>query len=205
MRLVVLWMVGFAFFLVTRAALAGPPAMPPKPAESAEARPSSVPEYDDYRLTLLLSDASAVALLLGTAAVSENETIATGFVVAGLGTYALGGPIIHLVHEQPGRALGSFGLRVGLPAVGISMGVGLALGCGSGEGSEWCALAAILFGGVMAIGGAVTAMIIDDSMLGRAPKKPPKNEAYRSSVRLGLAPLFDPNKKTLGMSLVGGF
>jgi hypothetical protein len=205
MRLVVLWMVVFALIFASRAALAGPPAVPPKPSESAEAGSPSVPEYDDYRLTLLLSDATAVSILIGTAAVSENETIATGFVVAGLGTYALGGPVIHFVHEQPGRAFGSFGLRVGLPAVGISMGVGLALSCSSGEGEGWCQLAAVLFGGVIAIGGAVTAMIIDDSILGRAPKKPPKNEAHRSSFRLGLAPLIDPNKKALGMSLVGGF
>ena len=202
MRLVLLWMLGFVLCF-TRVAHAGPPASLPKPSESAESPP--VPQYDDYRLTLMFSDAAAISLLIGTAAVSENETIATGFVVAGLGTYALGGPIIHFVHKQPARGFGSFGLRVGLPLVGISMGVGLAAGCGSGDGSEWCAVGAIIFGGVIAVGGALTAMIVDDSILGRAPRNPRKDEARRSSLRLGLAPLFDPSKKTLGMSLMGGF
>ena len=204
MRLVVAWMVGFAL-LVTRVAHAGPPALSPEPSESAEARSSPAPEYDDYRLTLLFSDLTAVSLLIGTAAVSDNETIATGFVAAGLGTYALGGPIIHFVHKQPGRGFTSLGLRVGLPLVGISLGIGLAAACGSGEGAEWCAVGAVLFGGVIAVGGAVTAMIIDDSILGKAPKNPKKDQATRSSFRLGLAPLFDPSKRTLGMSLVGGF
>jgi hypothetical protein len=204
MRLVALWVVGFALSF-TRVTHAGPPALSPQPSESAEARSPPAPEYDDYRLTLLLSDLTAVSLLIGTAAVSDNETIATGFVVAGLGTYALGGPIIHFAHKQPTRGFGSFGLRVGLPLVGISIGVGLAAGCGSGEGSEWCAVGAIIFGGVIAGGGALTAMIVDDSILGKAPKNPKKDEAARSSFRLGLAPIFDPKKRTLGMSLVGGF
>jgi hypothetical protein len=207
MRLVFGWMVGCILF-VTGVAHAGPPALPPNPSESAETSESSEPEYDDYRLTLLLSDLSAVSLLIGTAAVSENETIATGFVVAGLGTYALGGPIIHFAHRQPGRGFTSLGLRVGLPGAGILIGVGLAASCAgeSGETAGWCVVGAVIFGGVVAVGGALTAMIIDDSILGRAPKNPPRDTARRTSTfRAGLAPLFDPRKKALGISLVGDF
>jgi hypothetical protein len=197
-------MVGL-FLFVTGVAHAGPPALSPKPSESAESSGSSVPEYDDYRLTLLLSDATAISLLLGTAAVSENEAIATGFVVAGLGTYALGGPIIHFAHQQPARGFTSLGLRVGLPGAGILVGTGLLLGCPPND-EGWCAVGAVIFGGVIAVGGALTAMIIDDSMLGRAPRNPPKDTARRTNTfRAGFASLFDPRKKALGVSLVGDF
>ena len=204
MRLVLIWMVGFVLF-VTEVAHAGPPALSPKPSESAETSGSGEQEYDDYRLTLVLSDATAISLLLGTAAVSENETISTGFVLAGLGTYALGGPIIHFAHDQPARGFTSLGLRVGLPGAGVLVGAGLLMGCPPND-EGWCAVGAVIFGGVIAVGGALTAMIIDDSMLGRAPKNPPKDQVRRTTAfRAGLAPLFDPKKRALGLSLVGDF
>ena len=172
--------------------------------------PSSVtteePEYDDYRLSLLGSDAAALSLLVVGAIVSDdNETIGNFGLVGGVATYALGGPIIHFTHEQPGRALGSFALRVGLPGAGVLIIAGLASSCQSG-GDGWCEVGAVVVGGTVLLGGFLTAMIVDDGFLGKAPKSRAKNETRDAqSFQAGLAPLIDPKKKSVGLSLVGAF
>jgi hypothetical protein len=165
------------------------------------------PEYDDYRLSLVGNDAAAISMLVLAAVLADDNRVVANWSLAGsAATFALGGPIIHLVHEQPGRALGSFGLRVGLPVTGIALGVGMILSCGAGEGSEWCALAGAMIGGTIMLGGVVTAMIVDDGFLGRAPKPRPKDASRAtSSFQASLAPLIDPKKRSLGLSLIGAF
>jgi hypothetical protein len=170
--------------------------------------PSSVteeePEYDDYRLSLLGSDAAALSLVvLGTLVYDDNEPIGNFGLFGGVATYALGGPIVHFTHEQPGRALGSFALRVGLPGAGVLIIAGLASSC-QGGGDGWCEVGAVVVGGTVLLGGFVTAIIVDDGFLGRVPKAP-KNETRASSFQAGLAPLIDPKRRSVGLSLVGGF
>ena len=92
-------------------------------------------------------------------------------------------------------------LRYGLIVAAL---FGLAVACAPGEAEGWCVYGALLFGVVIAAGGALTAMIVDDGFLGKAPKKPPK-AASRHTFRAGLAPLVDLDKKALGLSLVGDF
>ena len=163
------------------------------------------PEYDDYRLSLLASDLTAISLVfLGAVVYDDNEAIGNFGLAGGVATYALGGPILHVAHEQPGRALGSFALRLGLPGAGILIVAGLASSCQSG-GEGWCEVGAVVVGGTVMLGGFVTAMIVDDGFLGRAPKAQPKNETRASSFQAGLAPLIDPKKRSVGLSLVGAF
>jgi hypothetical protein len=164
------------------------------------------PEYDDYRLSLLGSDLTAISLVVvGALVYDDNDAIGNFALLGGFATYALGGPIIHLVHEQPGRALGSLALRVGLPGAGVLIIAGLASSCQSG-GDGGCEAGAVLVGGTLFLGGFVTAMIVDDGFLGKVPKSRAKNETRdASSFQAGLAPLIDPKKKSVGLSLVGAF
>ena len=148
--------------------------------------------YDDYRLTLVALDAAALVMVLGAAA-AENELLAVG----GVGTYALGAPVVHLAHGQPGRSLISLTLRVGVPALGIAIMTTSLASC------ESCAGGAI-FGGVVVLGGIVTAIIVDDAFLGNVPKPLPQTER-RSSLRIGVSPIIEPKAKPLGLSLLGAF
>jgi hypothetical protein len=85
---------------------------------------------------------------------------------AGGVTYLVGGPVVHLAHGRPGAALGSAGLRVGLPLVGGL--ISLAAYCGDG-GGELCGLA-VLPGAVV---GALGAIAIDASLLSWEKEPPP--------------------------------
>jgi hypothetical protein len=200
-----LWVVALCLGLA-QAAHAAPPSHPNRASPSAKAEPAEELEYDDYRLTLLANDAAAISLVITGAILEDNDTVTTALVAAGVGAYALGGPIIHLVHQQNARALQSFGLRVGLPGAGLLLATGMALSCGDAEGSEWCVYGAVVIGGVAAIGGILAAIIVDDAILGKAPKRQASKPAARPrSFQAGLAPLVDPKKGTVGLSLVGAF
>jgi hypothetical protein len=45
--------------------------------------------------------------------------------VLGVGLYLFGPPLIHLSHDNPGRAAGSLALRVALPLAGLVVGAGV--------------------------------------------------------------------------------
>jgi hypothetical protein len=166
-------------------------------ARTAESEADPELDYDDYRLTMVAVDATAVALV-AAGVYLDHEDVTPALALVGVGTYVLGGPIIHLAHEQSGRALGSIGLRVGLPATGLLVGGALAASCGGA--SEWCLVGAVLFGGVIGLGGVLAAIIVDDAVLGRAPKP-----ATKSAARVALTPLLDPKRRAAGLSLVGAF
>ena len=193
----------------SRIAEAAPPtawAEPPGRSRAPSPVTADETEYDDYRLSLLASDAVAISLVVaGGVAYDDDKTLGNLGLLGGTATYALAAPILHLVHEQPGRALGSFALRVGLPTVGVLIFAGLAVPCqDEGEGEGWCAYGAAIVGGTVMLGGVATAMIIDDVFLGRAPKAP-KNESGGSSLRAGFAPSVDPKRRSLGLSIFGVF
>lgn len=155
--------------------------------------------------TLVLSDAAAVTTIV-TGVAMDND--GSGPLIAtGIGMYALVPGVVHLTHDQPGRAAISAGIRVGLPAVGVGIGVALAAGCDgphvndAGETeTDLCPVGAAVFGGLIASIGALTAVIIDDSTLGEVPaEKPPPRTTW------SVAPLVSPRRSALGMSVVGAF
>jgi hypothetical protein len=80
-----------------------------------------------------------------------------------IGSYSLVPPLIHLAHGHPGKALGSLGLRVGLPAGGGWIGflIGLVAG-GGGLGGLFAGVVAFTIG---AIGGGVAAQVVDAAVL----------------------------------------
>jgi hypothetical protein len=164
------------------------------------ADPTPTVEYDDYRLILLGADLAAISMVVGAGFTGDQDT-AISLVAVGTGAYVLGGPVIHLGFGQPWRALGSFGLRVGLPLSGLFVGGLLALGCPPGD--IVCADYASGVTAINALGGVLAAMIIDDAFLGKAPKPVPETEGDGFS--FGVAPLFERGRKGAGLSFVGAF
>jgi hypothetical protein len=81
------------------------------------------------------------------------------FWIAG-GGYLFGAPIVHLVHENPGRAALSFGMRVALPLA--FFGTGLIIeDCPRGD---FCGLASFVIGVPL---GMATAIALDASLVAR--------------------------------------
>lgn len=188
-------MLGSCLFLA-RGVHAAAPVAEPQPSESSAWMPP--PEYEDYRLTLFAVDATSVSLLVGGAIVYQDVDLSAMLLVAGFGGYFLGGPIVHLGYGQPLRALGSFGLRVGLPVTAVWM-AGLVAPCETGETEFIC-------GGVFGFAGALAAMLIDDIVLGKVTRPYEGPDVYgESSFSMGFLPQFEPKKKFAGLSLVGAF
>jgi hypothetical protein len=81
--------------------------------------------------------------------------------VAALGgaVYLFGGPVVHTVKDDFPKALGAFGLLVGLPVTGALIGYGASSGCSADD----CRGEAAVWGGVT---GAVLAPLVDGLALG---------------------------------------
>jgi len=82
------------------------------------------------------------------------------------GGYLLGAPIVHLAHGNPGRAVASLGLRVGLPVAFVGVGTVLE-DC---QGQDFCGLASVLIGVPL---GMATAIALDAAVLSRDTVKRP--------------------------------
>jgi hypothetical protein len=96
-----------AIAALARVAAAEPPAVAtPTPPDPPAGEPS-------YRFQTATVDAIAIGL---TTLAFSAKSDGSGYL--GIGTYLLGAPIVHIVHDHPGRAAGSFGLRVLLPFIG---------------------------------------------------------------------------------------
>lgn len=177
----------------------------PEPAPQQAPGEAPEPEYDDYRMALLAIDVVAVSATVAGLVMSENGREDTGsyLIVGGLGVYAFGSPIVHLAHGQPKRSFWSLGLRVGVPIIGFLIGYSAATQCGSNDAVCYTGL---IFGGSLLFGGPVAAMILDDGFIGKVPKPRPGETALRTpSLELGMRPIVDLEKGTLGLSLVGAF
>ena len=111
--------------------------------------------------------------------------------------FAVGGPAFHLIHREPWRALGSFGLRAGLPVLGGAIGIGLVATCPPAEGDYGnCGLGELIIG---AATGVVAASLIDGLALAReSPKSSP-------NLRISLTPFISPDGTTRELRLRGSF
>lgn len=136
-----------------------------------------------YGQPILVADVAALGLVLtGLASSRSSPTAAKVLVLGGLATYGLGGPIVHLAHDNPGRALGSVGLRVGMPVVaGL---IGIAVEKSSCQPAEWfCGVAGMTLGGLAGIAGAVA---VDAAVLAWAPRADVKVAPMLGGGRLGM-------------------
>lgn len=123
-----------------------PPSSPPRPAPPLAAPPG--PTRTWYGSEVLGADALALSMFV-VAAQQDSGT----FAALGLGTYLLGGGVVHVVEGRGGTAVASVGLRAGAPIVGGALGL---LTCTSGDG-----LGCLGKLGVGLLGGVVTAITID--------------------------------------------
>jgi hypothetical protein len=125
----------------------------------------------------------SLALIVGSIALvdsgGDSPSAALGW--GALGTYTLGTPILHLVHENPGRAFASLGIRVGAPiALGV---IGAAAEDCANHGGDFCGLGGALVGATMGIVAAVT---IDAAVF--AYDDPPEGTAVAPRFRVALSP-----------------
>jgi len=111
-------------------------AQDPPPDEAGQPRGPS------ERLQILMGDVTAVGLFLSGAAFEgkdgQDTQLADGLRYAALGGYLLAGPVVHVQHGHPGRAIVSLFLRAALPVAGAYIGRSSAtctgdLLCGLGE------------------------------------------------------------------------
>jgi hypothetical protein len=128
---------------------------------------------------------------------NSRSDLAETLVWAPVVGFAVGGPAIHLVHREPWRALGSFGLRVGLPVLGGAIGTGLIATCPPAEGDYGnCGIAELLLG---AAAGVLAASLIDGLALAR--ESPPSSP----NLRLSLSPFISPDGTIRELRLRGSF
>ena len=73
-----------------------------------------------YGSHTLVADAIPASLFL--LAIPVDNDSETGFWAAGALTFAVGAPSVHVAHGRPGAALGSLGLRLSVPIVGMFFG-----------------------------------------------------------------------------------
>lgn len=164
---------------------------PAPPAGAAP--PATVSRW--YGWQTLVTDGAAIGLVTGGIVLDEashvsSSVLADGVIGLGVASYALGGPIVHFAHRNPGRAFASLALRIGLP---IILGYGaIAIICG--DSGEFCGLVAIPGGAL----GIATAITLDASVLAR--DQVPVNRAAFSIV-----PTLRVDRERASIGLIGTF
>jgi len=173
-----------------------PPIEPFQPIPPVQEPP---PESQSYMRTIAGVDVVAGAAvttgaLLGMICFSntfygeENDhascPMAVGAFVGGFGVYAIGSPVVHMTRGNPGRALASLALRVGLPAAAIAM----TIDDEADDSSGWLILGTV--GGAMLFDW----MVLARPGLGDSPRPPPSMQPAftptRGGATLGLGGVF---------------
>jgi hypothetical protein len=136
-----------------------------------------------YGWQTLATDGAAVGLISASLATADNGRNSPSSALAwgALGAYALGAPVMHFVHENPGRGLASFGMRVGGPIL-LGFTGAMLENCGGG-GGDFCGLGGALIGTSLGIIGAVA---VDAAVFAYDDK--PENEVALRGLRIGLGP-----------------
>ncbi len=168
---------------------------PPVQVVFAEARPeaksgeAAARQSSWYGYQGMMVDGAAAALIVGGAKTEMPHLFALSFA-----TYALGAPIVHLVHGSPGKFVADLGIRLGAPVVGGLTGAGIVCLV---DGS--CAsIDAAIGGGLGIIAGGVAAMVIDYAALSHEPKK---EEKWDGKARISPTVAATPSGGSVG---VGG-
>ncbi len=139
-----------------------------------------------YGWQIIIPDALGYA---GVASGLITETRALAF--AGAGSYWLGAPTVHLLHDRVGAAAASFGLR----SVTIALGSG-ALLCFDNQGDDeatnpWCPVLALT-----SIASAVPAIALDQTLLAYEEVDIPTTT---------VSPWIDPARGSAGVGVYGRF
>jgi hypothetical protein len=153
------------------------------PSESIHPLPFEEAPSRWYGWQTLAADGASLALSIGAIGVagSGSDTPSEALAWGALATYALAAPVVHWVHENPGRGFASLGLRVGGPIVLGLIGVE-AEDC-SHHGGDLCGLGGALIGVTVGIVAAVT---IDAAVF--AYDEAPETHAAAARFRVGVGP-----------------
>jgi hypothetical protein len=140
--------------LATARVWADPPGLTPTAATTTAAPV----EDNSYRLQIGIANAAGIAMIVATAGSDRALELS-------IATFIFASPAVHLFHDRPTRALASLGLHVGVPLLGILVGVGV--GGGNRPADEDDLGPAIIGGLIGAAAGAAIASIIDISVLAK--------------------------------------
>lgn len=151
----------------------------------------SKPEW--YGWQTLIPDAASIVLIssaIATSATRQTGDAATGLAFAGMGTYALGAPVVHWAHGNIAIGFASMAARFFFP---LSTGfIGIYVGAGATAVTDcsglFCGLGTMATGGMVGYGlGMLTCSIVDAAAA--AYEKP---EPTRKSARI--VPSISPTK-----------
>ena len=141
-------------------------------------------------------DGAALALLMTGAGAQEMDI----FGPAALGTYLVGAPAVHFAHGSTGRALGSIGLRLGVPTASAFIGGLLATGYAKPSSNDSCCSDEAHFGTIYgALAGAAIASTLDATVLAEEKVEVPRSSdaglvrAWSPAVGIG------PQQATIGV------
>jgi hypothetical protein len=130
--------------------------------------------------SLCIDGASLITLLAASAASDSKSDASAVLAYSAVAGYLLGGPTIHFIHENPGRALGSLVLRTAVP-IGFGY-IGAALEHCSPD-ADLCGLGGAVLGGAL---GIATAVVVDAAALGYEEMSPePDTGLQNVGVALG--------------------
>lgn len=162
-------------------ALAPAPAAPLPAEESIHPHPAADAPSRWYGWQTLAADGAALTLSVASIALSDasSDAPSTALGWGAFGTYALGAPVLHVVHGNPGRGFASVGLRLGGPIVLAFLGAS-AESC---NGGDFCGFGGALVGVTT---GILAAIAIDAALL--AYDDAPEANAAVPRFQLGLSP-----------------
>jgi hypothetical protein len=138
--------------------------------------------------------ADAASLLVSVIGSGADRSDSGAFAFVGLFGYVAAPPVVHLFHHQSGRALASMGMRLGLPVLGVVVGVAASSGCEDDGEFDFCQLG---WGAVGLLVGTASA-IVTDVALAREP-------VPRASAGLQLIPQVLVSEREARIGLAGSF
>lgn len=180
------------------------PQSPGRDAPVAEASESSWYGWQTLAVDAVAMTAFVYGIERGAGDVFTSDRGGEAFAYAGFGGYLLGGPVLHLIHERPGAALGSFGLRAAAPLVGMYAGTAMA-GCDRGSGNAGGDLCGMEEAGIGLMIGAGAAIALDAALLARKETRSSDHRPRPSAQRPRLSPGVVVTAERRALVLAGSF
>jgi hypothetical protein len=170
------------------AATANPPRI--QDDAGAPAQPASKAERSWYGWETLVTDGAALGFFAVAEAVRGDHTAVAIAAVGAFGSYAFGGPAVHIAHGRYGVALGDLGLRVGAPLLFALAAVATTnpASCFTGQFCPSFALVAIGYLGAMAIDSAGLSWSSESGQAAHAKRALERREGVRIAPLVWAAP-----------------